>query len=129
MGPQEQARGAGGGGRGTFGRLLRLPLRYPLTALWAVLMVVFKSGVLAGAPAVLAGVSALAAPLMIPAYIVGFAWLGVGQRLFGFDARVPLWFEVVGVLIVAGAYVLVDRVLWSFRSLAARERLEPRRRP
>ncbi len=129
MDPKEQAKGPSGAGRGTVARLLRLPLRYPVTLLWAVLMLVLKSGVLASVPTVLAGVSAVAAPIMIPAYIVGFAWLGVGQQLLGFGARVPLWFEALGVLVVASAYVLVDRLLWTFRSRAAEERVERRRFP
>ncbi len=129
MDPKEQAEGAGGGGRGRLARLARVPLRYPITVFWAVLMLVLKSGVLAGMPAVLGGVSAVAAPFMIPAYVVGFAWLSLGQALLGFGARVPVWFEVLGVLVVTGAYTLVDRVFWVFRSPATQERLRLRRRP
>ncbi len=127
MDPMQQGKATSGGGGGPLARVLRLPLRYPITVVWAVLMLVLKSGVLEGVPAVLSGVSAVAAPFMIPAYIVGIAWLGVGQQL-GFGEGVPLWFEVLGVLIVAGAYVLIDRLLWRFRSLATQERLGLRRR-
>ena len=82
-----------------------------MTLVWAVLMLVEKTGVLERAPATVQAVlHAVAAPIMIPAYIVGSAWLGVGT-LLGFQATVPVWFEVLGVLVVGAAYVAVDRAI------------------
>lgn len=116
------------GDAGTSGRrALRLagalPRRYPVTLVWGALMILMKSGLLEGAPAALAVVSAVAAPIMIPAYVVGMGWLGVGVTAGVSDA---LWFEIAGVLIVAGAYLLLDRALRAFRTLAAGKRVGPK---
>ena len=67
------------GGPGRVARILMLPARYPLTLLWAVLMVIIKSGLLEQGPAPVASiVYAVAAPVMIPAYVVGLLWLSLG---------------------------------------------------
>ncbi len=126
-GRQEDGTEQGGavpGGPRRLARVLALPARYPLTLLWAVLMLVTRSGVLAHTPAPVAAiVYAIAAPIMIPAYVVGLAWLSLGAAL-RIAELVPRLFEVVGVLVVAAGYVAIDRWLRSLRAAvgAARSR-------
>ncbi len=92
-------------------RVLSLPARYPLTLLWAVLMVIIKSGVMESGPTLVARVVyAIAAPIMVPAYVVGFVWLSLGAATRLAEIA-PVLFELAGVLVVAAAYVALDRAL------------------